>query len=277
MCTFSWKTERPKGGMLPVGCHSALWYLPCRENQLGYSLQPQVPQYSAHASSCHCCAVWMPRDNWVSSSGNVSGQWFKLGLSLEEAVKEIVHFGNMQDMYLGSATYWLSFSFFFCKMGWWNHYCWVAARIIHCLHRAKQREGLEIAHKTVAGSSVLLQSQCWHSMGNSDTQCSWSCGSHLYSMMDAVSRRKVFATRGLIRTRDLLKTHHQLIGSYPASVHEVRAHAHKSPTDVQSLLKSIRESKICPLTSTVLECMLWLFPWTFYFRLPRTFYSKDQT
>lgn len=136
-------------------------------------------------------------------------------------------------------------------------------RIIHCLYHAKQREGLEIGHKTVAGSSVLLQSQCWHSMGNSDTQCSRSCGSHLYSMMDAVSRRKVFATRGLIRTGDLLKTHHQLIGSYPVSVQEVRAHANKSPTDVQSLLNSIRGSKICPLTSTVLECVFWLFLWTF--------------
>lgn len=122
MCTFSRKTERPKGRMLPVVCHFAQWYLPCRDYQLGYSLQPQVPQYSAHASPCHCCAVWMPRANWVNSSGNVSRQWFKLGLSLEEAVKEIVHFGSMQDMYLGSATYWLSFSFFFCKMGWWESY-----------------------------------------------------------------------------------------------------------------------------------------------------------
>lgn len=162
-------------------------------------------------------------------------------------------------------------------MGWWNHYCWVAVRIIHCPYCAKQREDLEIGHKTVAGSSVLLQSQCWHSMGNSDTKGSWSCGSHLYLVMDSVSRRKVFATRPLITTWDHLKTHHQLIWSYPASVHEVRAYANKSSSDVQSLLNSTRESKICPLTSTALECMLWLFPRTFYFRLPRTFYSKDQT
>lgn len=142
----------------------------------------------------------------------------------------------MQDMYLGSATYWLSFSFFFCKIGWWNHYFWVAVRIVHCSYNAKQREGLKIGHKTVAGSSVLLQSQCWHSMGNSDTKGSRSCGSYLYSVIDTVSRRKVFANRALIRTWDLLKTHHQLIGSYPASVHEVNAHANKSPTDLQSLL-----------------------------------------